>query len=42
MPLKIRRRGGTRDVNMEVNVIGMVFKAIILVIITLRKKIYGN
>lgn len=32
--LKVKKRGGTRDVNMGVNVIGMVFKAMILAIVT--------
>lgn len=32
--MKVKKRGGTGDVNMGVNVIGMEFKAMILVIIT--------
>lgn len=37
--LKVKRQGGSRDVNMEVNVKGMVFKTMIFVIIILEKKI---
>lgn len=42
MHLKVKRRDVTKDVNMGVNVIGMVFKAMVLVIINLGKKIDGD
>lgn len=42
MHLKVKRQGGCRDVNMEVNVKGMVFKAMIFVIIILEKKLGGD